>query len=137
MNSLKHQCRYNMPYVEWTGIAISSCPKNSFWNPSEPGLIIPATEGVSLPIIKQKIPRKVKSATLKHKHKGYKRGNKKISTNHKGSRNQASSGLEAAYNCKIKLEYFARKFAQWPLCEWEQNASCEQYKLINSFYQKE
>lgn len=36
-------------YAEWTGMAISSCPKKSFWNPSEPGLMIPATEGVSLP----------------------------------------------------------------------------------------
>lgn len=36
--------------LEWTGMAISSWPKKSFWNPSEPGLIIPAIEGVSLPI---------------------------------------------------------------------------------------
>lgn len=41
-------------YVEWTGMAISSWPKNSFWNPSEPGFIIPATEGVSLPELKGK-----------------------------------------------------------------------------------
>jgi hypothetical protein len=35
--------------LPWTGTAISSCPKNSFWKPSEPGLITPATEGISLP----------------------------------------------------------------------------------------
>lgn len=39
-------------YVECTGMAISSWPKKSFWNPSAPGLMIPATDGVSLPITK-------------------------------------------------------------------------------------
>lgn len=38
-----------MTYAECTGIAISSWPKKSFWNPSPPGLMIPATDGVSLP----------------------------------------------------------------------------------------
>ena len=37
-------------YVECTGIAISSWPKKSFWNPSAPGLMIPATDGNSLPV---------------------------------------------------------------------------------------
>lgn len=41
--------RETKSYVECTGMAISSCPKNNFWNPSAPGFIIPATEGVSLP----------------------------------------------------------------------------------------
>lgn len=44
-------------HVGWTGMAISSCPKKSFWNPSEPGLIIPATEGVSLPIKQSKVSK--------------------------------------------------------------------------------
>ena len=63
--------------VEWTGIAISSWPKNSFWNPSEPGLMIPATEGVSLPgktsFDELRVP---KIESLKHTH-------------HRGSQSQA------------------------------------------------
>lgn len=47
----KNWIRECKTHAEWTGMAISSWPKNSFWNPSEPGFIIPATEGVSLPAL--------------------------------------------------------------------------------------
>lgn len=51
--TIKISSAINSHYLEWTGMAISSWPKNSFWKPSAPGLIIPATEGVSLPETKK------------------------------------------------------------------------------------
>ncbi len=44
-------CKNSIQYLLYTGTAISSCPKKSFWKPSDPGWITPATDGVSLPVV--------------------------------------------------------------------------------------
>jgi len=89
-------------------MAISSWPKKSFWNPSEPGLIIPATDGVSLPVnTKLQFPLTLKAKiniTLWFSPL-FPEENKvdRADTHHKGSQNQASAGSEAACSYKIEL----------------------------------
>ena len=94
-------------YVAWTGMAISSWPKKSFWNPSEPGLIIPATDGVSLPantklelplVLKANINVNVSFSAIRLEENE----DDRASPNRKGSQNQASAVWEVAYSCKTK-----------------------------------
>ena len=112
-----------MAYAEWTGIAISSWPKKSFWNPSEPGLIIPATDGVSLPTENKKRQNDIKALNDKfcvnilRKKENIEKNQPSCDAHHRGSQNQASAELGVACSYRIMLGWCVKIAVQWPwLC---------------------
>lgn len=120
--------RWYLTYAAWTGMAISSWPKNSFWNPSEPGLMIPATEGVSRPEKEYKISSLTPNLTVKSS----KSREKPSYTHHRGNQNQASAEWEAAYNCRRALVCCVKIAVPWP-CYWlKRNWESEKGEILKS-----